>query len=72
LPAVFSWKSSRGFRWKQGLPKTMALANHERVGKALEQLSGGLKPFVEREIEASCKVVAWPSMASEAFDLTGS
>jgi hypothetical protein len=50
----------------------MALANHERVGKALEQLSGGLKPFVEREIEASCKVVAWPSMASEAFDLTGS
>ena len=31
-----------------------------------------MKPFVEREIEASCKVVAWPSMASEAFDLTGS
>lgn len=50
----------------------MALANHERAGKAPRQLNGGLKPFVEREIEASYKVVAWPSMASEAFELTGS
>jgi len=38
------------------------MANHERVGQALEQLSGGLKPFVERDIEASYEVVAWPSM----------
>jgi hypothetical protein len=30
LPAVFSWRSSRGFRWKPGLPKTMASTSHER------------------------------------------
>ena len=41
----------------------MALANRERTGKALEQPSGGLKPFVEREIEASYEVVAWPSIS---------
>jgi predicted AAA+ superfamily ATPase len=28
----------------------MALSNHERVGKALDLLSDGLKPFVEREL----------------------
>ncbi|MCX8006065.1 MAG: Swt1 family HEPN domain-containing protein, partial [Burkholderiaceae bacterium] len=28
----------------------MALTNHERVGKALEQLQQGLGPFVEREL----------------------
>ena len=27
----------------------MATTNHERVGKALELLKGGLGPFVERE-----------------------
>ena len=29
----------------------MAITNHERVGKALEFLSSGLKPFVERELK---------------------
>jgi hypothetical protein len=31
----------------------MALSNHERVGKALELLSAGLRPFVERELQAA-------------------
>lgn len=31
----------------------MAITNHERVGKALEQLKAGLGPFVEREVKAS-------------------
>ena len=29
----------------------MAITNHERVGKALELLTGGLQPFVERELK---------------------
>jgi predicted AAA+ superfamily ATPase len=29
----------------------MAITNHERVGKALELLTSGLKPFVERELK---------------------
>ena len=31
----------------------MAITNHDRVGKALEQLTSGLKPFVERELKSS-------------------
>ena len=31
----------------------MAMSNHERVGKALELLKGGLGPFVEREFKSS-------------------
>src|SRR3954454_4657730 len=31
----------------------MALSNHERVGKALEQLNAGLKPFILREMQAA-------------------
>ncbi len=31
----------------------MAITNHERVGKALEQLKAGLGPFVEREIKSA-------------------
>jgi len=31
----------------------MAITNHERVGKALELLKGGLGPFAEREIKAA-------------------
>jgi hypothetical protein len=27
----------------------MAITNHERVGKALTELKGGLAPFIERE-----------------------
>ena len=30
----------------------MAISNHERVGKALDFLTGGLKPFVERELRS--------------------
>src|SRR5438128_1030779 len=30
----------------------MAQSNHERVGRALETLNKGLKPFVEREMES--------------------
>jgi predicted AAA+ superfamily ATPase len=30
----------------------MAITNHERVGKALELLKDGLRPFVERELKA--------------------
>jgi hypothetical protein len=30
----------------------MATSNHERVGKALELLNQGLKPFIERELRA--------------------
>ena len=31
----------------------MALSNHERVGKALDLVVAGLKPFVERELQAA-------------------
>src|SRR5436305_1292025 len=31
----------------------MAITNYERVGKALELLKDGLRPFVERELKAS-------------------
>ena len=30
----------------------MAISNHERVGKVLEVLNKGLKPFIERELKA--------------------
>ena len=30
----------------------MALTNHDRIGKTLELLRDGLKPFVERELRA--------------------
>src|SRR6266436_3576073 len=30
----------------------MAISNHERVGKAMELLKGGLGPFVEREFRS--------------------
>ena len=30
----------------------MAITNHERVGKALDLLTKGLKPFVEREMRS--------------------
>jgi predicted AAA+ superfamily ATPase len=33
----------------------MAITNHERIGKALEMLTGGLKPFVERELQSAYK-----------------
>ena len=30
----------------------MAITNYERVGKALDLLKDGLRPFVERELKA--------------------
>src|SRR5258706_4754501 len=33
----------------------MAITNHERVGKAMELLKGGLAPFIEREFKANFK-----------------
>jgi hypothetical protein len=39
----------------------MAITNSERVGKVLDLLKDGLRPYVERELKASYKVVAWPS-----------
>jgi hypothetical protein len=40
----------------------MALTNQERVGKAIEQLRDGLKPFVEREL-AAVHGAKWPQVA---------
>jgi len=37
----------------------MAITNHERVGKALELLRDGLRPFVERELR-TCWGERWP------------
>src|SRR5206468_9788002 len=43
----------------------MALSNHERVGKALELLKDGLRPFVEREMKAQHKQL-WFEQAKAA------
>ncbi len=45
----------------------MALSNHERVGKALELLKGGLGPFVERELKSAYQAKA----QAEAARLVG-
>jgi len=44
----------------------MAITNHERVGKALEQLNTGLRPFVERELKATYKE-RWAETARPSF-----
>jgi hypothetical protein len=44
----------------------MAITNHERVGKALEQLNTGLRPFVERELKATYKE-RWVETARPSF-----
>ena len=44
----------------------MAITNHERVGKALELLNAGLKPFVERELKATYKD-RWIETARPSF-----
>ena len=50
----------------------MAITNHERVGKAMELLKGGLAPFVEREFKGLYKgqalVEAQRFMTSERLD----
>ncbi|MBI1792208.1 MAG: ATP-binding protein [Acidobacteria bacterium] len=44
----------------------MAITNHERVGKALEQLNAGLQPFVERELKSTYKD-KWVDTARPSF-----
>ena len=44
----------------------MAITNHERVGKALEQLNTGLQPFVERELKSTYKD-KWIDAARPSF-----
>src|SRR5580692_2855953 len=44
----------------------MAITNHERVGKALDLLNAGLRPFVERELKATYKD-RWTDTARPSF-----
>ncbi|MBI3912159.1 MAG: ATP-binding protein [Armatimonadetes bacterium] len=44
----------------------MALSNRDRVGRALDLLKEGLRPFVEREFEARCGA-GWAHEALEAL-----
>ena len=44
----------------------MAMTNHERVGKALELLNDGLRPFVERELKSAYKD-RWVEAARPSF-----
>src|SRR5690349_20249728 len=46
----------------------MAITNQERVGKALELLRDGLRPFVEREMKA-VHGEKWVKVAEEGFPL---
>lgn len=45
----------------------MALSNRDRVGKALELLNEGLKPFVQREMKATYGSNLWESKVREAI-----
>src|SRR5437867_3770649 len=47
---------------------TMAQSNRERVGRALELLTQGLRPFIEREMEAVHRK-RWVDVANQSFDL---
>ena len=47
----------------------MAITNHERVGKALELLKEGLRPFVERELK-TYHGDRWASEVKEVLDDT--
>src|SRR5688500_5210112 len=44
----------------------MAITNQERVGKALDHLKDGLRPFVEREMQATFGE-KWKQVADEGF-----
>jgi hypothetical protein len=44
----------------------MAISNHDRIGKALELLNAGLRPFVERELKATYKE-RWIETARPSF-----
>ena len=43
----------------------MAVSNHERVGKALDLLKAGLKPYIERELRANQRSQRWLDEAGE-------
>ena len=45
----------------------MAMTNHERVGKALEQLKTGLGPFVDREIKSAIQTKSLTLQAVRSF-----
>ncbi len=45
----------------------MAQSNRERVGRALDLLSNGLRPFVERDLKAAYKN-RWVEVANASFD----
>src|SRR3972149_9153801 len=47
----------------------MAITNHERVGKALDLLKEGLRPFVERELKAQ-HAQLWFEQAKESVNAT--
>src|SRR4051794_17842037 len=47
----------------------MAITNQERVGKAIEQLKEGLRPFVEREMKAAFGE-GWVKTAEQGFPNT--
>jgi hypothetical protein len=47
----------------------MAISNQERVGKALELLKQGLRPFVERELKAY-HGASWTSNVNEVLSDT--
>jgi len=49
----------------------MAQSNHERVGRALELLNEGLKPYVERELKAAflVKHLAIPGKRSRTLPI---
>ena len=42
----------------------MAITNQERVGKAMELLSAGSRPFVEREFKSAVQATAGPPRRS--------
>ena len=46
----------------------MAKSNHVRVGEALELLNKGLRPFVERELQA-VHGDNWQEIAASSFPL---
>ena len=47
----------------------MAITNQERIGRALELLRDGLRPFVEREMQAAFGE-KWIKVAEEGFPST--
>ena len=47
----------------------VATTNHDRVGKAMELLKGGLGPFVEREFKST--VMQGPGLLTEVVRYLG-